>query len=52
MRRQHIFSKVRVSFDMQNPFTITNYPGLDPELDTSNFYPMVKSYVFGVNASF
>jgi TonB-linked SusC/RagA family outer membrane protein len=52
LRKQHIFSKVRMSFDVQNPFTITNYPGLDPELDASNFYPLVKSYVFGINASF
>jgi len=52
MARQGIFSKVRVSLDIQNPFTITNYPGLDPELNTGNFYPLVKSYVFGINASF
>lgn len=52
MAKQHIFSKVRISFDVQNPFTVTNYPGLDPELDSGNFYPLVKSYVFGINASF
>lgn len=52
MSRQRLFSKIRVSFEAQNPFTITNYPGLDPELDPTNFYPLVKSYVFGINASF
>jgi len=52
MAKQRVFSKVRISFDAQNPFTITNYPGLDPELDPNNFYPLVKSYVFGINASF
>jgi TonB-linked SusC/RagA family outer membrane protein len=52
MSKQRVFSKVRISFDAQNPFTITNYPGLDPELDATNFYPLVKSYVFGINASF
>lgn len=49
---QKVFSGIRVSFDVQNIFTITNYPGLDPELSTGNFYPLVKSYVFGINASF
>ncbi|MGC4235716.1 MAG: TonB-dependent receptor [Niabella sp.] len=50
--RQNIFSSVRVSFDAQNLFTITSYPGLDPELNTGNFYPLVKSYVFGINVTF
>ena len=50
--RQKLFTGIRVSFDVQNPFTITNYPGLDPELNRDNFYPLVKSYVFGINASF
>lgn len=49
---QTVISSVRVSFDMQNLFTITNYPGLDPELNAGNFYPLVKSYVFGLNVSF
>lgn len=52
LSKQHTFSAVRFSFDVQNPFTITKYPGLDPELDPTNFYPLVKSYVFGVNVSF
>lgn len=52
MAKQKIFSSIRVSFDMQNMFTITRYPGLDPELNSSNFYPLVKSYVFGINATF
>ncbi|MBC8988023.1 TonB-dependent receptor [Pedobacter sp. N36a] len=52
LAKQHVFSRFRISFDVQNPFTITNYPGLDPELDTDNFYPLVKSYVLGINASF
>ncbi|QIL37914.1 SusC/RagA family TonB-linked outer membrane protein [Pedobacter sp. HDW13] len=52
LAKQKLFSSVRVSFDAQNLFTITKYPGLDPELSTSNFYPLVKSYVFGINATF
>lgn len=52
LEKQKVFSAVRLSFDVQNPFTITKYPGLDPELDPDNFYPLVKSYVFGLNVSF
>lgn len=52
LEKQKLFSGIRFSFDVQNPFTITKYPGLDPELDPDNFYPLVKSYVFGVNVSF
>ncbi|HVU58735.1 MAG TPA: SusC/RagA family TonB-linked outer membrane protein [Puia sp.] len=52
LSKQSAISAVRISFDMQNLFTITNYPGLDPELNSNNFYPLVKSYVFGVNLSF
>ncbi|WP_212003798.1 TonB-dependent receptor [Chitinophaga sp. HK235] len=52
LEKQKVFSAVRFSFDVQNPFTITKYPGLDPELDPENFYPLVKSYVFGINVSF
>ncbi len=52
LSKQKLFSGIRVSFDVQNPFTITRYPGLDPELNRDNFYPLVKSYVFGINASF
>lgn len=50
--KQGVFSNLRLSFDAQNLFTITKYPGLDPELDAGNFYPLVKSFVFGLNANF
>ncbi|QQS95466.1 TonB-dependent receptor [Sphingobacterium spiritivorum] len=50
--KQKVFSAIRMSFDVQNAFTITKYPVFDPELKMDNFYPMVKSYVFGINASF
>lgn len=50
--KQNVISGLRISFDVQNPFTITKYPGLDPELNTNNFYPLVKSYIIGINASF
>lgn len=49
---QKVIRDVKLSFDVQNPFTITNYPGLDPELNQNNYYPLTKSYVFGVNIGF
>ncbi len=49
---QKVFTGARISFDIQNPFTITSYPGLDPELNQNNYYPLVKSYVIGLNLNF
>lgn len=56
------FSKVlsekidgRISFTVQNAFTITNYKGLDPEVDggiDNNFYPRARVYVLGLNLNF
>lgn len=47
--------KARVSFTVQNVFTITKYKGLDPEVDggiDNNFYPRPRVFVLGVNLSF
>ena len=50
--KQKVVKNIRMSFDVQNPFTITNYSGLDPELNQNNYYPLTKSYVFGLNIGF
>lgn len=48
-----IFSNVRVYFDVNNPFTLTNYKGLDPETDNSTFaYPNIRSFNFGLDITF
>ena len=47
--------KARLSFTVQNAFTITNYKGLDPEVDggiDNNFYPRPRVFVLGVNLTF
>jgi iron complex outermembrane receptor protein len=47
--------KARISFTVQNAFTITKYHGLDPEVDggiDNNFYPRPRVYVLGVNLTF
>jgi len=43
---------LRVSFNVQNVFTITKYPGVDPEVSTgidNNFYPRPRTFVLGLN---
>lgn len=52
IQKQHIFNGLRLSVDVQNPFIITNYKGIDPELQSFVAYPLTKSIVVGVNASF
>jgi len=44
-------SKFRLYVSLENFFTFTDYPGLDPEL-TSMGYPTMKQAVFGINLSF
>ena len=47
--------KARLSFTVQNVFTITKYKGLDPEVDggiDNNFYPRPRVFVLGVNLTF
>jgi TonB-linked SusC/RagA family outer membrane protein len=57
-----IVEKIRVYFDVTNPFLITNYDGLDPETEgpatagqgtgPGSSYPNVKSFNLGVNITF
>ena len=46
----------RVYFTVQNPFVITNYSGLDPEISgdgiDNNLYPRPISFLLGVNVNF
>lgn len=47
--------KARVSFTVQNAFFVTNYSGLDPEVDggiDNNIYPRPRVFVFGVNLTY
>src|SRR5665648_550637 len=49
------YVKARLSFTVQNVFTITKYNGLDPEVDggiDNNFYPRPRVFVLGVNLTF
>jgi len=42
----------RVSFTVQNALIITNYSGIDPEVDggvDNNFYPRPRTFMIGIN---
>ncbi|MBO4942892.1 MAG: TonB-dependent receptor [Muribaculaceae bacterium] len=44
-------SKLRMYVDINNPFKISNYKGLDLETGDTNAYPNVRSYSFGLEFS-
>jgi TonB-dependent starch-binding outer membrane protein SusC len=47
--------KARMSFTVNNAFVITNYKGLDPEVDggiDNNIYPRPRVYVLGLSVTF
>ena len=57
-----VVRKARVYFSTQNPFTLTNYRGMNPEVNNSGLnglyqgvdistYPIAKIYTVGVNIS-
>jgi iron complex outermembrane receptor protein len=54
-------NKLRLYASMNNLFVITNYRGIDPEInlggltpgiDNNNYYPKTRSYILGVNVIF
>lgn len=54
------FERVRIYFASNNVFTLTNYSGIDPEinysglsfgLDQYNIYPKTRTYTFGLNVT-
>jgi len=46
------FDKLQLYFTGRNLFTITNWTGLDPELDNQSSVPLQKEFVFGLNLGF
>jgi iron complex outermembrane receptor protein len=48
-------ARARISLNVQNVFTITNYKGLDPEIGSgvdNNLYPRPRMYSLGLNFDF
>lgn len=51
--KKHLLSNVRFYLDVNNPFVITPYDGLDPETDTDRYaYPNVRTYSLGLDITF
>lgn len=52
----HVVQGARVYLNVSNPFTLTNYKGLDPETDSwvggIYAYPNVRTYSLGINLTF
>jgi iron complex outermembrane receptor protein len=47
--------RLRLYSTLQNVFTITEYDGLDPEINggiDNNFYPRPQTLLFGFNVNF
>ena len=50
---KNLLSSLRVYVDVNNPFVITPFEGLDPETDNSTYaYPNVRSFSFGIDVTF
>lgn len=50
---KRIMNSLRIYADINNPFVITNWTGVDPETDEHEFsYPNVTSFSFGVDITF
>lgn len=48
-----IANRIRIYADVNNPFVITNWTGIDPETEGHNYsYPNVTSFSFGVDITF
>jgi iron complex outermembrane receptor protein len=46
---------LRVYTTVQNPFILTKYEGLDPEIGNgidNNFYPRPRTFLLGVSVTF
>jgi TonB-linked SusC/RagA family outer membrane protein len=44
-------TRLKLYVEARNPFTITDWTGLDPELGSQTALPLQKEYVFGLNVS-
>jgi TonB-linked SusC/RagA family outer membrane protein len=50
---KNMLNSIRVYADVNNPFVITNWNGVDPETDNDRYaYPNVTSFSLGVDISF
>jgi TonB-linked SusC/RagA family outer membrane protein len=52
IQKQKTVKNMRVYINVQNPFIITNYRGVDPELQNLYAYPMTRSFTVGASVGF
>lgn len=50
--KKFFVENLKVYTSIDNLFTITSFPGLDPEVAANVGYPAVRQYSVGVNVSF
>ena len=49
--RKFAIDRLKIYFSIDNLFTITKFPGLDPEVGATVGYPAVKQYSVGIDIS-
>ena len=50
--KKALISRARIYLSGENLWTITNYPGLDPEIGANVGYPTMRQYSVGLNVTF
>jgi len=52
LTKKALMSNVRIFIGGENLLTITDYPGIDPEVGASISYPTMRQYTLGLNITF
>lgn len=52
LSKKVLISRARIYVSGENLWTITNYPGLDPEIGAGVGYPTMRQYSVGLNVTF
>ena len=52
LEKLKIVKSIRIFATVQNPFVITKFKGIDPELKNFYSYPITKSFIMGANITF
>ena len=50
--RRFFVENLKIYGSIDNLFTITKFPGLDPEIGATVGYPAIRQYSVGINVSF
>ncbi|MBO9592279.1 MAG: TonB-dependent receptor [Niabella sp.] len=52
LQKQTVIKNARLYVNLQNPFILTRYKGIDPELQNFYAYPMTRSFTLGASIGF